>query len=96
LNCKEKLPYFTLLIKHVSSDPDPANDHRYRVDLIVEAYDSETARIFFPRLKDGSTVVDDIHAETFVYVKNPEEFSECLSWKNQQIDQLWNFTAAVD
>jgi hypothetical protein len=67
------------LIKHASSDPDPANDHRYRVDLIVEAYDSETARIFFPRLKDGYTVVDDIHAETFVYVKNPEEFSECLS-----------------
>jgi hypothetical protein len=96
VNCKEKVPYFKLLIKHVSSESDPANDDRYRVELIVEAYDNESARMFFPRLKDGSSVVGDLQAETFVYVKNPEEFRVCLSWKNDKIESLWNFTPAVE
>ena len=84
------------MIKHVSSKLDSANDGRYRVLLTVEAYNAETARLLFPRLKDGSTVVDDTHAETFVYVVNPEEFRVCLSWKNNKIDELWNFTPAVE
>lgn len=96
VNCKEKVPYFKLLIKHVSSESDPANDHRYRVELTVEAYDNESARLLFPRLKDGSSVVGDLQAKTFVYVKNPEEFRVCLSWKNDKIESLWNFTSAVE
>jgi hypothetical protein len=62
----------------------------------VEAYDNESARLLFPRLKDGSSVVGDLQAETFVYVKNPEEFRVCLSWKNDKIKSLWNFTPAVE
>ena len=96
VNCKEKVPYFKLLIKHVSPEMDPANDHRHRVDLTVEAYDNESARMLFPRLKDGSLVVGDLQAETFVYVKNPTEFCECISWKNVKIDALWHFTPAVE
>ena len=95
-NVSEKIPFFKLLIKHVSSKLDSANDGRYRVLLTVEAYNEEAARLLFPRLKDGSTVVDDTHAETFVYVLNPEEFRVCLSWKNSKIDKLWNFTPAVE
>jgi hypothetical protein len=95
-NVSEKIPFFSLSIKHVSSHKDCDNDFRYRVLLIVEAYNVETARLFFPRLKDGSLVVDDIHAETFVYVKNPEEFRICLSWKKDKIESLWNFTPAVE
>jgi hypothetical protein len=92
----EMIPFFKLLIKHVSSSPDPANEYRYRVLLTVEAYNAETARLFFPRLKDGSKVINDTEAETFVYVLNPEEFNVCLSWKNDKIDSLWNFTPAVE
>ena len=95
-NVSEKIPFFKLLIKHVSSNLDPANDFRYRVLLTVEAYNAESARLFFPRLKDGSLVVNGTQAETFVYVKNPEEFRVCLSWKNDKIDALWNFTPAVE
>jgi hypothetical protein len=95
-NVSEKIPFFKLFIKHVSSNQDPANDFRYRVLLTVEAYNAETARLFFPRLKDGSLVVNDTQAETFVYVLNPEEFRVCLSWKNNNIDSLWHFTPAVE
>lgn len=95
-NISEKIPFFKLLIKHVSPSQDPANDFRYRVLLTVEAYNAETARLFFPRLKDGSLVVNDTQAETFVYVLNPEEFRVCLSWKNNKIDSLWHFTPAVE
>jgi hypothetical protein len=95
-NVSEKIPFFKLFIKHVSSNQDPANDFRYRVLLTVEAYNAETARLFFPRLKDGSLVVNDTQAETFVYVLNPEEFRVCLSWKNNKIDSLWHFTPAVE
>jgi hypothetical protein len=95
-NVSEKIPFFKLFIKDVSSNQDPANDFRYRVLLTVEAYNAETARLFFPRLKDGSLVVNDTQAETFVYVLNPEEFRVCLSWKNNKIDSLWHFTPAVE
>ncbi|KAJ2984935.1 hypothetical protein HDV02_000847, partial [Globomyces sp. JEL0801] len=46
-------------VSNVSSNPESANDYRYRVLLIVEAYNVETARLFFPRLKDGSTRISD-------------------------------------
>ena len=95
-NVSEKIPFFKLLIKHVSSNQDPANEYRYRVLLTVEAYNVETARLVFPRLKDGSTVINDTEAETFIYVLDPEEFRVCLSWKNDKIDSLWNFTPAVE
>jgi hypothetical protein len=95
-NVKDQFPFFKLLIKHVSSNRDPANDLRYRVLLTVEAYDSECARLLFPRLKEGSTVVNDTQAETFIHVKNPEEFRECLAVKNYKIDSIWNFPPAVD
>ncbi|KAJ3253726.1 hypothetical protein HK103_000384, partial [Boothiomyces macroporosus] len=95
-NGSEKIPFFKLLIKHVSANQDPANDFRYCVLLTVEAYNAEIARWLFPRLKEGSSVVNDTHAETFVYVLDPEEFRVCISWKNDQIDSLWNFTPQLN
>jgi hypothetical protein len=95
-NVSEKIPFFKLVIKHVSKYQDPDNDFRYCVELLVEAYNAEAARLLFPRLKNGSTKIDDTHAETFVYVKNPEEFRVCLSWKNTKIDALWNVPPAVE
>jgi hypothetical protein len=62
----------------------------------IFGWPAEAARLFFPRLKDGSTVINDTEAETFIYVLNPEEFNVCLSWKNDKIDSLWNFTPAVE
>lgn len=95
-NVIDKLPFFKLMIKEVSPNPDPTNDFRYRVLLLVEAYDVESARLFFPRLKDGSKQINDTQAETFIYVLDPEEFRVCLSWKNDKIDSLWNFIPAVE
>jgi hypothetical protein len=95
-NVSENIPFFKLVVKHVSSKQDPSNDYRYRVLLTVEAYDEEAARLFFPRLKNDSTIINDTQAETFVYVLNPEEFRVCLAWKNDQIDKKWNFPPAVE
>ena len=95
-NVSERIPFFKLLIKQVSSNPESANDCRYRVLLIVEAYNVEAARLLFPRLKDGSKQINDTQAETFVYVLDPEEFRVCISWKNDKIDSLWNFAPAVE
>ena len=95
-NVHEKIPFFKLVVKHVSSNQDPENDYRYRVSIIVEAYNTETARLLFPRLKAGSTVINDTQVETFVYVSDPFEFGVCLSWKSDKIDALWNFTPAVE
>ena len=66
---------------------------RFKAD---RAHYNESARLLFPRLKDGSSVIGDLQAETFVYVKNPEEFRVCISWKNSKIDALWKFTPAVE
>ena len=95
-NISYKMPFFNLKIKTVSQNPDSANDFRYRVTLSVVAYSSETARLLFPRLKDGSTKISDTTAETFVYVSNPEEFGVCLGWKGVKIDKMWNWTPAVE
>ena len=95
-NVSDKMPFFKLQIKMVSQNPDPANDFRYRVTLSVRAYSSETARLLFPRLKDGSTTIDDTTAETFVYVTNPEEFGFCVGWKAVKIDKTWGWAPAVE
>ena len=95
-NVSDKMPFFKLQIKMVSQNPDPANDFRYRVTLSVRAYSSETARLLFPRLKDGSTTIDDTTAETFVYVTNPEEFGFCVGWKAVKIDKTWEWAPAVE
>jgi len=95
-NVNEKIPFFNLEIKEVSTNSDPENGFRYRVLLYVNAYNVETARLLFPRLKNGSTRINDIKCETFVYVLNPEEFRVCLEWKANKINNIWNFTPAID
>jgi hypothetical protein len=96
ISCHDGISYFKLSVKHVSQEPDPDNDFRYRVALTVEGYNVTTANAVFARLKEGSTILSDTHAETFVYVKNPVEFCECLSWKSAKIDKIWNDTPAVE
>lgn len=95
-NVRDGIPFFNLDIKTVAEVADPANDFRYRVDLLVNAYDVESGRMVFPRLKYGSTIVNDLVAETFIYVLNPDDFRVCLQWKKQKIDRIWNFEPAVD
>jgi hypothetical protein len=93
---KDGIPFFNLDIKTVAKNPDPSNNFRYRVDLVVNAYDVERAELLFPRLKYGSTIINDLVAETFIYVLNPDDFRVCLEWKKQIIEGIWSFKAAVD
>ena len=95
-NVSEKNPFFNLKIHSVSDTPDPANSHRYRVDLIVEAFNVETANLLFPRLKYGSSCLTDTTMGTFVYVSNPDDFRVCLTWKAAKIDSIWKFDPAVE
>jgi hypothetical protein len=95
-NIYGKIPFFNLRISSVAEASDPAYAHRYRVDLIVEAFDVEAARLLFPRLKEGSRILTDTTMGTFVYVLNPEDFRICLTWKAAKIDRLWNFDPAVE
>ena len=92
---KEKIPFFNLAVKDVSP-PDPMNEFRHRVTLEIEAYNVDASQLLFRKLKEGSKVIDDTHAETFVYVENPEEFKVCIRWKADKINRLWNFTPAVE
>ena len=95
-NVYEKMPLFKLEIKTVSPERDSANEFRYHVLITVKARNENAARMVFGRLKDGSKIVNDTEAETFLYILDPEEFRTCLAWRNKRTDRSWSLDSAVD
>jgi hypothetical protein len=88
-----QLPIFLLTFVEVSDTV--MLDGRYRVVLDVEAYDSESADLVFPRLKPDETVrtSNDKVMKTCVYVKNPKIFKKCLIWRETATRNIWNSMA---
>lgn len=64
---------------------------RYKIQLLVEAYDLESAGLVFPRLKVGETEPTDDQKimKTSVYVKDKVAFKECLKWKEKETTSIW-------
>jgi hypothetical protein len=87
LSCE--IPLFWLDVKEVSANP--VLEGRYKVDLVLKAYDKEAAEMIFWRLKDGSEREDkdDLVIYTHVHVQKPKLFKDCLLWKKNQIEKRW-------
>ena len=63
---------------------------RFRVVLLVESFDGDSARLVFPRIKIGETQqIDALTMQTCVYVKNPVIFKKCLEWKEKDTRGKW-------
>jgi hypothetical protein len=87
------VPLFKLTIStaHLISRK-PVIENRYEVPLLVTALDSDAARLFFPRLREGSTFYKDrkLEALVTVYVLNPKVFTTCIEWKASRTQKIWN------
>jgi hypothetical protein len=70
----------------------PVFENRYEVPLLVTAFDSDAARLLFPRLQEGSTFSQDQQLEAMVrvYVLNPKVFTTCIEWKALKTQKIWD------
>jgi hypothetical protein len=59
--------------------------NRYEVTLKVTVLDSDSGRLLFHRLKEGSEKISELEATVKVYVLNPEIFKKCIEWKAKMI-----------
>ncbi len=94
INCD--LPLFKLVFVEGTRRPI-TEDNRYMVTLEVHAYDSEAARMLFPRLNEGAEKTDnELIMTTKVFVTNKEIFKKCIEWKADKIDSLWYPQPAIE
>lgn len=85
------VPLFNLTILSVDSRrPLSDFDFRFPVSLLVTAFDNDSARMLFPRLKEGSERVSDLEMRVTVYVLDPVKFQRCIDWKASEIRSSWN------
>ncbi len=85
------VPLFKLTVPSEYPVPRrPVLENRYEVLLLVTAYDSDSARLLFPRLREGYTVLSELEATISVYVLNPKVFIECIDWKAIEIQEKWD------
>jgi len=68
----------------------PLLENRYEVQLLVTAYDSDSARMLFPRLREGYNGVSELEATISVYVLDPKVFKKCVEWKALEIQEKWD------
>ncbi|KAI8893032.1 hypothetical protein BC833DRAFT_532235, partial [Globomyces pollinis-pini] len=73
-------------------------DSRYEVPLLVTAFDSDSARMLFPRLKEGSTFYDDrkLEAVVSVYILNPNVFATWIEWKASKTQEMWDAYSSME
>ena len=84
------VPLFKLTVPTESVSRRPILENRYEVLLLVTAYDSDSARLLFPRLREGYTVLSELEATISVYVLKPKVFKECIEWKALEIQEKWD------
>ncbi|EGZ05003.1 hypothetical protein PHYSODRAFT_289287 [Phytophthora sojae] len=64
--------------------------NRYKVDLVVRAWNAGFARLLSLRLKEGFAVSDDgLEMRTSIYVQNKKVFCDCMEWKRKEIEKKW-------
>jgi len=87
------VPLFKLTIStaHLISR-NPVIEGRYEVPLLITAFDSDSARLLFPRLREGSIFYQDrkLEAVVFVYVLDPKVFTTCIEWKASITQKMWD------
>ena len=62
---------------------------RNRVEITLEFRDLAAAELMAPRLKTGSSKLNDLEWLTFVHVENAMEFKKCLDWKYENTKKKW-------
>ncbi|KAG3200882.1 hypothetical protein PC128_g4269 [Phytophthora cactorum] len=69
----------------VESKPErPEIGDRYKVNLIVRALNAAYSKVISMHLKEDFVASEDgLEMRTFVYVQNPNIFSECMEWKRK-------------
>lgn len=85
-------PLFKLTVHLISRHPIPTVANRYEVKLLVKALDEDSARLLFPRLKEGTIFYNErkLEAMVSVYVMNPEVFRACIEWKSARVQKEWD------
>ena len=67
----------------------PGGSKRQRVDVALEFQDEEAAKIFVPRLKQGTKRDTNLSWHSFLHVENATIFQECLQWKYRDTTEKW-------
>jgi len=84
------VPLFNLTISPPPSRRAAIVENRHEVRLLVTAYDIDSARLLFPRLKEGSEIISELQAIVSVFVLDPKIFSTCIEWKAAEIQADWD------
>lgn len=82
------IPLFKLTVSGVSRRI--VLENRFEVTLVVTAFDKDSARMLFPRLREGYRKNSETEAELAVYVLEPNIFKACIAWKSSRIQDEWN------
>lgn len=67
---------------------DCPSEVRSQVDIVIECFSDEVAKVIKGWLKLGSDVSSDT-LKTWVYVKDAEMFCDCLNWKYEDNKKMW-------
>jgi hypothetical protein len=70
-------------------DYGPSNK-RHRVAVIIESRDDNTHNVVGSMLKSGATQRGALQWESFVDVRDPATFEECLQWKYDHTKAQWH------
>lgn len=65
-------------------------ERRYKVDLLLEFFTEEAENDFKDSLKVGPTREKGRAWKTFVHVRDPDLFKECIQWKHDETVRLWD------
>jgi hypothetical protein len=83
------IPLFNITISPSLSRRPAVVENRFAVRLRVTAFDSDSARLLFPRLKEGSEITE-LEAIVTVFVLDLEIFKSCIEWKASIIQEAWD------
>ncbi|EGZ28884.1 hypothetical protein PHYSODRAFT_474854 [Phytophthora sojae] len=80
----------TLKISVESTSEGFVIGNRYKINLVVRAWNAGFAKLIALRLKDGFVLSDDgLEMRTFVYVQNKKVFCDCMEWKRKETEKKW-------
>jgi hypothetical protein len=90
LNTPENLPQVAIrYVQDKGQELVGDESKRFRVEIALEFRDSAAAELMAPRLKTGSSKLNQLEWLTFVHVENAYEFKQCLDWKYQDTTNKW-------
>lgn len=90
LNMPDKLPIIALKPGDIMEEIEvEGGQKRRKVMVDLECRDENTVEAVFTMLKPGSTRTGPLAFSTFVLVKDPSMFKDCLQWKYDDTKRKW-------